>query len=52
LKKRFDKAMSLKNYDVNDVPAGRQYVEAYVQFFHFAENEGEHNPGHMEKSKG
>lgn len=51
LKKRFEKVMSLKNYDVNDVPAGREYVEAYVQFFHFAESGEEHNPGHMEKGK-
>lgn len=43
LKKRFDRVMSLKNFDVNDVQAGRAYVEAYVQFFHFAEGEGEHN---------
>src|SRR5512141_754421 len=33
LKKRFEKVMSLKNYDVNNVPAGREYIEAYVQFF-------------------
>jgi hypothetical protein len=46
LKKRFDKVMSLKNYDINNVPAGREYIEAYVQFFHFAEGEGEHNPNH------
>lgn len=41
LKKRFDKVMSLKNYDVNDVAAGRKYVEAYVHFFHFAEGKHE-----------
>jgi hypothetical protein len=46
LKKRFNKVMSLKNYDVNNVPAGQEYVEAYVQFFHFAEGKAEHNPGH------
>ena len=51
LKKRFDKAMSLKNYDVNNVLAGREYIEAYVQFFHFAESEGDHNPSHIEKNK-
>ena len=48
LKKRFEKVILLKNYDVNNVPAGREYIEAYVQFFHFAEGEGEHNPGHIE----
>lgn len=41
LKKRFDKVMSLKNFDVNNVQAGRKYVEAYVQFFKFAEGEEE-----------
>src|SRR5690606_22135943 len=44
LKRRFDRAMALKNFDVNDVKAGREYVDAYVQFFHFAE--GEHAHGH------
>lgn len=51
LKKRFEKLMSLKNYDINNVPAGRKYVEAYVQFFHFAEGEEEHNPRHEEKGR-
>lgn len=41
LKKRFDKVMMLKNYDINNVKAGREYVRAYVQFFHFAEGEEE-----------
>lgn len=49
LKTRFEKAMSLKNFDVNNVKAGREYIEAYVQFFHFAENEETHNKGHVEK---
>ena len=44
LTKRFEKAMSLKNFDVNDVKAGREYIEAYVQFFKFAE--GEVHEGH------
>jgi len=39
LTKRFKKIISLKNYDVNDVKAGREYIEAYVQFFKFAEGE-------------
>jgi len=42
LTKRFDHAMALKNYDINDVAAGREYIEAYVQFFKFAEGEEEH----------
>ncbi len=51
LERRFDRVMSLKNYDVNDVPAGREYVDAYVQFFHFAEGEGEHHHGHLAESE-
>jgi hypothetical protein len=50
LKKRFDKVMSLKQYDINDVEGGRKYVEAYVQFFHFAEGEEKHHPVHKEKA--
>lgn len=41
LKKRFDKVMSLKKFNVNDVKKGREYIEAYVQFFKFAEGEEE-----------
>jgi hypothetical protein len=41
LRKRFDKVMALKNFDVNNVAAGREYIEAYVQFFKFAEGEKE-----------
>lgn len=37
LEHRFEKVMSLKDFDVNNVNAGRKYVEAYVQFFHLAE---------------
>ena len=49
LTERFEKVMSLKNFKVNDVAAGREYVEAYVQFFHFAEGEEEcHDNHHME----
>jgi len=43
LTKRFDKVMSLKNFDVKNVEAGREYIEAYVQFFKFAEGEELHN---------
>ena len=43
--------MSLKNYDVNNVTSGREYIEAYIQFFHFAEGEDEHISGHMESGK-
>lgn len=47
LKERFVKAMSLRNFDVNNVEAGRAYIESYVQFFKFAEGEEE---GHNEIS--
>ena len=39
LTKRFNKVMSLKNFDVNNVEAGREYIEVYVLFFKFAEGE-------------
>jgi hypothetical protein len=42
LKELFAKVMSLKNFDVNNVKMGREYIEAYVQFFKFAEGEEEH----------
>lgn len=48
LEKRFEKVMSLKRFDVNNIKEGRKYVEAYVQFFHFAEGEASHNPKHTE----
>ncbi|MGE5394579.1 MAG: DUF6448 family protein [Candidatus Saccharibacteria bacterium] len=43
LQRRFKRVASLKNFDVNNVKAGREYIEAYVQFFHFAEGETEAN---------
>jgi len=44
LTERFEKVMALRNFDVNKVEAGREYVEAYVKFFKFAEGEEEgHN---------
>lgn len=42
LKERFEKVMSLKKFDVNNVKAGREYIEAYVKFFKFAEGEEGH----------
>lgn len=45
LQERFDKVMALKNYDINDVHAGREYIEAYVGFFKAAEDE-EHEQSH------
>ena len=43
LKERFEKVMALKNFDVNDLEAGREYIEAYVKFFKFAEGEEDHH---------
>jgi hypothetical protein len=48
LSEKFDRVMKLKNFDVNDVDAGREYVEAYVAFFHLAE--GEHEGEHAEEN--
>jgi|SRR5665647_15780 len=42
LTERFENVMALKDYDVNDVEEGREYIEAYVKFFKFAEGEEEH----------
>jgi hypothetical protein len=47
LKHKFEKVMTLKDFDINDVKAGREYVHAYVEFFHYAEGEQEtHKHGH------
>jgi len=51
LKEKFEKVLSLKNFDINNIQAGREYIEAYVQFFHFAEGEEGHNPAHIEEIK-
>lgn len=49
LKKRFEKVNALKNFDVNNVKAGREYIEAYVRFFHYAEGEEQgHHAEHQE----
>lgn len=39
LTERFEKIMALKDFDVNNVEEGREYIEAYVMFFKFAEGE-------------
>lgn len=46
LTEKFQKAMSLKDFETNDVSAGRKYISAYVDFFKFAEGEEEHG-GHQ-----
>lgn len=58
LEERFNKAMALKDFDVNDVEAAREYITAYVMFFKYAEGEEVHHgevdehsetDGHTEK---
>jgi len=52
LKERFVKVMALKNFDVNNVEAGREYIESYVKFFKFAEGEeGEEHQGAVDAHK-
>ncbi len=41
LTERFEKVLALRNFDVSNVEAGREYIEAYVKFFKFAEGEEE-----------
>jgi hypothetical protein len=37
LREQFGAAMSAKTFKSNDLPAGRAYVRAYVEFIHFVE---------------
>lgn len=37
LNEHFDKLMAARNYDPNDVAAGRDFTSAYVEFTHYAE---------------
>ena len=37
LREQFGAAMSAKTFESNDLPAGRAYVRAYVEFIHFVE---------------
>lgn len=47
LEEKFNKAIALKDFDINDVNAARAYVEAYVTFFKMAEGEEHaHHHGH------
>lgn len=39
LDQRFQAALAIKNFDVDDVVAARRYVAAYVSFFKYAEGE-------------
>ncbi|MDT8298705.1 MAG: DUF6448 family protein [Spirochaetaceae bacterium] len=46
LETRLRKALALKDFHVDDVEAGRKYIEAYVDFFKFAEGEEHHEHHH------
>ena len=51
---RFVKVQKLKNYDKNDVEAGRDFVKAYVEFLHYVEPIYEiatHEGGHVEENE-
>lgn len=37
LRGRFQEALAKKNFDRNNVEAGREYVDAYVVFIHYVE---------------
>lgn len=37
IRERFDRLQTLREYDPEDVAAGREWVEAYVEFIHFVE---------------
>lgn len=37
LERRFDRAVALKSFDVDDLAAAREYMDAYVSFFKYAE---------------
>lgn len=50
LRHKFHTAMSLKDYDPDDVPAARKYIAAYVDFFKLAEGE-HHAQGHGAHAK-
>jgi len=45
LHERFHAALALKDFEVDDVAAGRRYLAAYVSFFTYAEGE-DHEHGH------
>jgi hypothetical protein len=44
LHRRFRQALARKSFDVDNVPAARDFVAAYVSFFKFAEGEDEDHP--------
>jgi hypothetical protein len=46
LNELFERVMHTKNFSADDVEAGREFVESYVNFIHFAEKSYEMNTGH------
>lgn len=46
LDKRFQGALAIKDFDVDDVAAARRYIAAYVSFFKYAEGEDHEHHGH------
>ncbi len=47
----FADLQSKKNYDLNDLQAGREYVEGYVHFIHFVEKLFNEDAGNNEHSQ-
>lgn len=52
LDRRFDAALAVKDFDVDDVVAGRHYLAAYVDFFKYAEGEDHAHHGHGDAPAG
>jgi hypothetical protein len=47
LERRFDQAVALKDFDVDDLTAAREYMQAYVSFFKYAEgHDHDHQHAH------
>ena len=46
LHQRFEAALAKRDFPVDDVTAGRDYIAAYVSFFKFAEGEDHEHAGH------
>lgn len=50
LERKFQRALKLKDYDINDLDSAREYIAAYVTFFKSAEGE-EHDHAHHHAHK-
>jgi len=46
LDKRLQAALAIRDFDVDDVAAGRRYIAAYVRFFKYAEGEDHAHHAH------